>query len=151
MAVLQPRRLTPSLPDETPTAETAAAPTPKYKRLTQAQQLSALQLSKLGKTQTEIAQVLGCDQTSIGRWLAACRDTTVEATAYAKGSALRLTQNVVRKGKPADHLQLLKGIGVLAEQPQQGLNIFIGGNQVDVQISPSPVPSTLRGESLIDP
>jgi hypothetical protein len=128
----------PSLP-----AETAAAPSPKYKRLTIDQRVAILKLHKLGKTQVEIAATIGCDQTSVSRWLIACRDTTAEAITYARGSALPLVDSIVRHGKPADHLQLLKGIGVLAETPQTGLNIFIGGTSTDVQIVvPRPLPAS---------
>lgn len=72
-----------------------------------------LQLHKLNKTQTEIAQAIGCDQGTVSRWLSKLTDSTELASAYLRGSALRMAKNVVRKGQARDHIQALKGIGVL--------------------------------------
>lgn len=108
-------------------AEQKATPahTPAYKRLTQEQLITMLQLRKLGKGQTEIAETLGCDQTSISRALRQFTDTTEHATAYLRGSALRMARNVVQKGQARDHIQALKGVGVL-EQDSTDIRIAIG-------------------------
>ena len=101
------------------------APTPAYKRLTQEQIIALRDLHKLGKTQVQIAETLGCDQKTVSRWLAAFTDTTDTATAYLRGNALRMAKNVVQKGQARDHIAALKGIGVL-EQDQSGTQIAIG-------------------------
>lgn len=101
------------------------AHTPAYKRLTQEQLVALLDLRKLGKTQVEIAETLGCDQATVSRALHQFTDTTEPATAYLRGSALRMAKNVVRKGHARDHIAALKGIGVL-EADRSDLNIAIG-------------------------
>ena len=88
---------------------------------------AVLQLHKLGKTQTEIAQTVGCDQGTVSRWLSRLTDTTELAGSYLRGSALRMAKNVVKNGQARDHIQALKGIGVLADDSaSQGLTIQIG-------------------------
>ena len=105
--------------------QTRPAHTPTYKRLTQEQLVALLDLRKLGKTQTEIAETLGCDQASVSRALRQFTDSTESASAYLRGSALRMAKNVVRKGQARDHIQALKGIGVL-ERDQADIKIAIG-------------------------
>lgn len=84
-----------------------------------------LQLHKLHKTQTEIAQTLGCDQGTVSRWLAKLTDSTELASTYLRGSALRMAKNVVNKGQARDHIAALKGIGVL-ENDSTDIKIAIG-------------------------
>jgi hypothetical protein len=36
--------------------------------------------------------------------------------------------SVVEKGSPKDHVNALKGLGVLEEQQQQGLTVIVGGD-----------------------
>jgi hypothetical protein len=98
------------------------------------EQVSALtKLRAIGKSQTEIAQAIGCDQGTVSRWLADLTDTSDLAGAYLRGQALRMARNIVRKGLARDHIQALKGISVLAEDTAgQGLVIQIGIKDSDV-------------------
>jgi hypothetical protein len=84
-----------------------------------------LQLHKLHKTQAEIAQAIGCDQGTVSRWLSRLTDTTELASSYLRGSALRMARNVVQKGQARDHIQALKGVGVL-EADRTEVNLAIG-------------------------
>ena len=139
MAAAQSRRLAAPLPTEAQASAsvtdlTPPAHTPKYKRLTDAQRIAILQLAKLDKTQTEIAEIVGCNQSSVSDWLRQTADTTAEASTYLKGRALSMARQVVSRGKPADHISVLKGVGVLQDVAAQGLSIHIGGNNTDVKI-----------------
>lgn len=127
-------------PQASPTLAKAKPPThePKYKRLTHDQQIAILKLSKLGKTQAEIGQVLGCNQSSVGRWLEACEDSTGEASAFFRGQALPMAQKIAKRGRPSDLIKALQGVGVLQEERSSGLIVQIGIKDSDVQISLSP-------------
>ena len=117
----------------------AAACKPAYKRLTQDQLLAIVDLRKLGKTQAEIAQTLGCTQQAVSDWLRKTADSTEAASLYLRGQSLRMAKNVVQKGQARDHIQALKGIGVLADDHVgQGLVIQIGIKDSDVKINLSP-------------
>ncbi len=95
------------------------------RRLTQADIGLMLQMRSEGRTQVEIAQRLDCDQKAVSVWLAKLTDTTDVAKSYLRGSALRMAENVVKKGQARDHIQALKGIGVL-EPDARDINIAVG-------------------------
>jgi hypothetical protein len=126
------------LASDTSTAPQTRPPThtPKYKRLTQAQLVVLFDLHKLNKTQVEIAQALGCDQASVCRALQQFTDTSASAIAFLRAAALPMAQNIVKKGRAADHIKALEGIEVLSNQDVKGgLTIVVGGSaQVQVNV-----------------
>lgn len=97
------------------------------KRLTQTELGILFAMAKDGKSQTEIAQLLGVTQGAVSRWLQNTTDTTGIAKSYLRGSALRMAQNIVHRGAPKDHLVALKGLNVLEETQTQGITVVIGG------------------------
>jgi hypothetical protein len=119
---------------------------PKAKRLTQAEVGLLIQLHKDGKTQQQIAQLLGVTQQAIAKWLDNVTDTTETAKLYLRGSALRMAQNIVAKGRAADHVAALKGLSVLQEERAAGLVVQIGIKDSDVQVTLSPPANTQAGE-----
>lgn len=127
--------------------ETLPAHTPKYKRLTDDQRIAILQLEKVGKTQVQIAEALGCDQATVSRWLAQCQDSTKQATAYLRGQALRMSRNIVHKGRAADHIKALEGISVLAPEHTSGIVVQIGIKAESVKLL-SPLGLQSGSESL---
>jgi hypothetical protein len=82
-------------------------------------------------------------------------DTTGVAKEYLRGSALKMAQNIVRKGRAADHVAALKGLSVLQEESHAGVTVVVGGGS-DVKIGivqPPPVvvdalPGQARAETL---
>lgn len=114
--------------------QAALSPKPKRRKLTQSDVGVLLKLHKDGLTQTQIAQRLGCDQTTVSGWIAKCSDTTDTAKSYLRGQALKMAQNIVNRGLAKDHVAALKGLSVLDEQTQQGLTIQIGGDGHDIRI-----------------
>ena len=97
-----------------------------------------IQLHKLNKTQTEIAQAIGCDQGTVSRWLAKLTDTSDLAGTYLRGSAFQMAKNIVKNGQARDHIAALKGISVLKEDAAAGLTIQIGIKDSDVNLTLSP-------------
>lgn len=121
--------------------EQAVTSKPDYSRLKRDEIGTLLQLHRAGLTQTEIAQRLGCSQRTVSQWLSDLADTTEPAKLYLKGNALRMAQNIVKKGRAQDHVATLKGIGVLEEQQQQGLTVIVGGDaQVNIALLSPPSP-----------
>jgi hypothetical protein len=108
------------------------------KRLTAEDIGSMLRWRAEGLTQAAIAQRLDCDQAAVNRWLAKLTDSTETAKSFLRGSALRMAENIVKKGRAADHVAALKGLSVLTEERSAGLVVQIGIKDSDVSISLSP-------------
>ena len=119
--------------------QTAVSHRKPTKRLTQADVGLLIQLHKEGKSQTEIAQRLDCDQAAVSRWLSKLTDTTTIAKSYLRGSALKMAQNIIRNGLPRDHVATLKGINVLEESdssvPKVVVQIGVKDGDVNVTLS----------------
>jgi IS30 family transposase len=127
-----------------PTAETATldkpAHTPKYRRLTNSDRAYILKAHADGLTQVEIAKRLGCHQSTVSEWLSDVQDSTELATAYLRGQALKMSQDIVKDGRPADKVATLKGLSVLADQQQSSVTVIVGGSgQVNIGIVTSTV------------
>lgn len=124
----------------TPTTELVESPPASCEkrttRLRQSELAMVLQLHKDGFTQAQIAQRLGVTQQAISKWLSAITDTTDVAKLFLRGNALSMAQNIVKKGRAADHVKTLEGLEVLSNQDVKGgLTIVVGGSaQVQVNI-----------------
>lgn len=103
------------------------------KRLTAEEIGLLLKLHKDGLTQVAIAQRLDCDQAAVSRWLNKLTDSTETAKSYLRGSALQMAQNIVRRGRAADHVAALKGLSVLHDETHAGVTVVVGGGS-DVKI-----------------
>lgn len=115
------------------------------RRLTAEDIGSMLRYRAEGLTQAQIAQRLGCDQAAVNRWLQKLTDSTDVAKSYLRGSALTMAQNIVKKGRAADHVAALKGLSVLEEERSSGLVIQIGCKDSDVSITLGPALSPPTG------
>jgi orotate phosphoribosyltransferase-like protein len=104
---------------------TPATSKPDYTRLSATEIKLLFELRKEGMTQTAIAQRLGCSQRTVSEWLTDCEDTTDVANLYLRGKALSMAKNVVENGQARDHIQALKGVGVL-ERDGADIKIAIG-------------------------
>jgi hypothetical protein len=79
-------------------------------------------------------------------------DRTAEAKAILRGGSADMALNIVRKGRPQDQVQALKGLGVLEEQQQSGLTVIVGaGADVKIGILLSPSSHQLESESSQNP
>jgi hypothetical protein len=100
-----------------------------------------------GLPQTEIAKRLDVTQPIISRWLSDLSDSTETAKAYLRGSALRMSQNIVKHGRAADHVAALKGLSVLKDDVAQHITVLVGGpGQVNIGTELSPMPTMQQGE-----
>ncbi len=113
-------------------SEQPVAHKPKYRRLTDADRVYMLTLRERGMSQAQIAQQLGCNQSSVSDWLSRCDDKTTHAITFLRGSALKMARNVVDKGSPAVHVDALKGLSVLKEKDTNSLVVNIGIKDSDV-------------------
>jgi transcriptional regulator with XRE-family HTH domain len=111
------------------TTDTQAKPVckPAYKRLSPADRQAIRTLKDLGKTQAEIAQVIGCTQQAVSHWLSQLIDTRQDASLYLAGQSLRMAENIVKRGAARDHIQALNGLGVLNQQDTGRLTLIING------------------------
>jgi predicted XRE-type DNA-binding protein len=125
------------------------ANSPSYKRLTNEDRILALELAKRGITQRAIAEQLGVTQSAISQWLSTTVDTTEIASLFLRGQALHMAKNVVQKGQARDHIQALKGIGVL-EQDKSELNIGIQVSLPGMPIESAPVVSAVSVSPVPD-
>ena len=115
------------MPDLQATTTAAPADTPKYRRLTDVDRALILRLYDKGRTQVQIAQHLGCAQSTVSDVLDAFKDTTGEAKRYLRGQSLRMARSIVSKGRASDHVAALKGLNVLEEQQLQNFTLSING------------------------
>jgi len=126
------------------------ANTPKYRRLTNADRAYILKLAAQKYTQPEIAQRIGCAQSTVSEWLTQCEDSTGEASRYLRGQALSMARKIVNKGKGSDLVATLKGINVLEQEQVNGITVLVGaGGMVNIgQGTPSPHAEVIEGESV---
>ena len=115
---------------------------PDRARLTRDEVALLLQLHKAGKTQVEIAQVLGIDQSNVSRWLSKLIDTSELAKHTLKNGANTLAERVIAKADVDQSLEVLDRLGVAEKRQERGaVNIF---NAVQVgrpgePIGPDPI------------
>lgn len=110
-----------------------ANPTSKYARLSRAEINLLFQLNRDGLSQTAIAQRLDCDISTVCRWLQTIQDTTETAKTKLRAAASSMADHVIKKGKPHDHIAVLKGLNVLEDEQSQGVTVLVGaGGTVNI-------------------
>lgn len=117
-----------------------AQPIRDYSRLTRADHAAILKLRDLGKTQVEIAQVIGCNQSTISDVLVAFEDTRTLAGHILRNGASRLAETVVKTKHAGTALEALRDMEVSQKRaPDQGkgggVQVFIGVQDGDVQVN----------------
>ena len=135
-------------PVETPQPKTHRKP---VKRLTAADVGTLIRYREEGLTQTAIAQRLGCNQAAVCRWLQDLTDTTDLSKSYLRGQSLRMAQNIVKRGKAADHVKALQGLSVLStDEHAGGITVIVGsGSQVQINLG-GPVNSLTPQPVVVD-
>lgn len=103
---------------------------PDYSRLTRAELASLFALHRAGKNQVEIAHTLGCNVSTVSRWLSDLTDTTDLAKQTARNAAQKLVERVIKHANVEESLEVLDRIEVLPKRQSEGkgaaVNIVIG-------------------------
>lgn len=107
-----------------------AKPIRDRSHLTRSEVALLLKLHEAGKTQVEIAQILGCSQPSVHGWLEKFRDTRTEAIYTARSGAQKLVERVLKQANVEESLEVLDRIDVLPKKQRESsgnqLNVIIG-------------------------
>jgi hypothetical protein len=108
----------------TPAATKAPAESPSYRRMTDSERLTILQLHEKGMTQSAIAQQLGRAVSSVHEVIQTYTPTKTLAKRKLAAAALRMAENVIENGGPKEHVRALEGLDVLHPK-QQNTNISV--------------------------
>ena len=104
-----------------------------------------LELAAEGKSQTEIARVVGCSQPTVSRTLAEWTDRRGLARKYAEAKSLEMMKRFVNEASPADILKMQAKLDVVREDRQIEqhdrviINVGMPGNPVKLPEIPSHV------------
>jgi hypothetical protein len=125
---------------ETELATPPAQCIPDRSRLSRAEEVAILKLRELGKTQVEIAQIVGCNQSSVSRCLDDFEDTRGIASHILRNGAADLAKTVVKTKHAGTALEALRDMEVSQKRaPDQGkgggVQVFIGVQDGDVQVT----------------
>ena len=111
---------------------------PDLSKLTDDDKALIYQLAKQDRTQTEIAQIVGCDKATVSRWLAKLNPTIEVAKQRAQHRALEVLDaaldgavKAAKDGQPEHALEVADRLSVL-EKRQSDSNGGKGGVQVVV-------------------
>lgn len=99
--------------------------TPAYQRLSRATEGLILKLSDEGKTQHQVAQMVGCSQATVSRTLAAFQDTRALAKSHLHNNAIRLAERVIKQANVEESLEVLDRLDV-APKKERGGNSHTG-------------------------
>ena len=110
---------------------------PSYTRLTRADHMTIMHLHDEGLTLTAIAERLNRSVSTIHEVVQIYQPTTDLAKRKLAASALQMAENVIDNGQPRDHVQALRGIGVLegGESNELKIGIAIGLPGLPIQAS----------------
>jgi hypothetical protein len=79
-----------------------------------------LELAAAGKSQIEIAAVVGCHQSTVSRTLAEWADTRGLARKYAEAKSLEMMKRFVAEASPPEILKMQAKLDVVREDKQGG-------------------------------
>lgn len=122
------------------------------RRLTQREVALLLQLSELGKSQTEIAQVIGCNISTVSRTLDQWQDNRQVARRFLEANSPKLAKTIVKSKDAATALRTLQKLDVVRDdQASGGSQVVVMIGTSDQPLSPpvltlSPVENSARGE-----
>lgn len=139
-----------------------AQPIRDYTRLSYADIALVLKLADDGKTQTTIAQLIGCSQPTISKVLHDFSDTKSLARKRADNLALKAVLKLdeamdaaAEQGKASPMDSILKVAGLLGSDTQSGVTVIVGGQVSDVTfvstLSPalSPLTHSLTADNSV--
>lgn len=122
---------------------------PKYARTSRATEGLILKLSEAGKTQTEIAAIVGVNQSTVSRTLSELTDARYLAKAILHRGATKLAERIVKDANVAESIEVLERIEVI--KPKQQADS--GGGRVQILIGmpgqpAGPLPVIVQSDGL---
>jgi hypothetical protein len=108
------------------------------------EEATILELSAAGKTQAEIAGIIGCNQSTVSRTLAEWTDTRGFARKYAEAKSLDMMKRFVKDASPAEILKMQQKLDVIRDDRQEG------GNQLIVMLGTAEHPLSPPDIELFD-
>lgn len=126
------------------------AESPSYKRLTDAERLLILQLHDKGWSQLKISQHLSRSVSTVHDVIQAYAPTVDMAKRKLRAGAAKMAENIVERGDPRDHIQALKGLGVLQDEQSQGFTVLVGSGGV-VNFGAAPAEAEVLEAEAVSP
>jgi Homeodomain-like domain-containing protein len=102
-----------------------APPREPGEKLRPIDEATILEMAAAGKSQTEIAQIVGCNQSTVSRTLAEWADSRGLARKYAEAESLEMMQRFVKEASPADILKMQSKLDVVREDKEAAKNTGI--------------------------
>ena len=115
-------------------ARTALEPKPDYSRLSRAEINSLFALHKAGKSQTEIAQILGCAISTVHHWVHTLEDTTDLAKQKLRAGASDLVDRVLSQANVEESLEVLDRLDVAAKRREATISMTAIAIDVDTPL-----------------
>jgi IS30 family transposase len=114
-------------------------PIPDYGRLTNEDRYRIRLMAAAGLTQVQIAQEIGCSQSTVSDWLKASYNPVETATDKIREALPRLADRYIEEARPQDLIQTFRDFKVQTQQvPDQGrggVHVSIGVAAGDVQVN----------------
>lgn len=83
-----------------------------YARLTREDIACIRSLNKAGKTQVEIAQIIGCSQPTVSKWLEVVNDPLDDAKHILREGSPELAKRILKDADVEESLEVLDRLGV---------------------------------------
>ena len=125
---------------ETPVVAQPPAESRHYTRLTRADHRTIMKLHDDGLTLSEIARRLSRSVSTIHEVVDIYAPSDDLAKRKLRASALQMAENIVDNGLPRDHVNALKGIGVLEQDRGTDVQLMVG-----IALPGMPLPQDVGG------
>jgi transposase-like protein len=111
-------------------SEKPAQPIRDYSRLSRTEVGLILKLSEAGKTQVEIAQTIGCNQSTVSHWLNEFADSRETAKHVLRSGAEKLAERIVKQADVEQALEVLDRLDVAPKKRDTHL-----GNAIQIVVN----------------
>src|ERR1044071_1752320 len=113
------------------------------KALSRDQELAILRLRQLGKSQTEIGQIVGCSQPQVSIVLSELADTTQEARKVLRNGCAKLAKRVIDHANVEESLEVLDRMDVAPKKQRDTQGPIQVGISIGMPASPALVPPVI--------
>ena len=131
-----------SLMPETESAliDTAPQPIPDYGRLTNDERHRIRLMAAANMTQTQMAQEIGCSQSTVCQWLKVSYNPVETATDKVRQALPELADRYIAKARPQDIIETFRDFGVQTKKAPDGgksggVTVIVGAEDSNVQVN----------------